>query len=141
MPLFMALTELGRHPASQPGAVDMSSGNLADFGAYRKALELFDLVVKDTEQYVKAARCERLVSQQIASADSVCSNIEEGYGRESSVEYRRFLSIARGSLRETQGRYRRMRHWIPPDVVQQRVALAEEIHKILTATINRLREK
>jgi four helix bundle protein len=56
------------------------------------------------------------------------------------VEYRRFLSIARGSLRETQGRYRRMRHWIPPDVVQQRVALAEEIHKILTATINRLRE-
>lgn len=97
-------------------------------------------MVKDTEEYVKAARCQRLVSQQIASADSVCSNIEEGYGRESRVEYRRFLSIARGSLRETQGRYRRMRHWIPPDVVQPRVALAEEIHKILTATINRLRE-
>ena len=119
----------------------MSSGNLADFGGYRKALELFDLVVDDTGQYLNSPRCERLVSQQIASADSVCSNIEEGYGRESTAEYRRFLIIARGSLRETQGRYRRMRHWIPPDVVRERVALAEEINRILTATINRLREK
>ena len=119
----------------------MSFGNLADFGGYQKSLELFDLVVEDTSRYMKSARCERLVSQQIASADSVCSNIEEGYGRESTKEYRRFLIIARGSARETQGRYRRMRHWIPPDVVGQRVALAAEISNILTATINRLRNK
>ena len=119
----------------------MSFGNLADFGGYRKSLELFDLVVEDMSRYMKSARCERLVSQQIASADSVGSNIEEGYGRESTKEYRRFLIIARGSARETQGRYRRMRHWIPPDVVAQRVVLAEEINKILTATINRLRNQ
>jgi hypothetical protein len=54
----------------------MSFNNLADFGGYRKSLELFDLVVEDTGRYMKSARCERLVSQQIASADSVCSNIE-----------------------------------------------------------------
>jgi len=119
----------------------MSSGNLGDFGGYRKAVELFDLVVEDTTRYMKSRRCEGLVSQQITSADSVCSNIEEGYGRESTKEYRRFLIIARGSIRETQGRYRRMRHWIPPEVVRERVALAEEINRILTATINRLREK
>jgi four helix bundle protein len=119
----------------------MSSGKLADFGGYQKSLELFDLVVEDTSQYMKSARCERLASQQIASADSVCSNIEEGYGRESTKEYRRFLIIARASARETQGRCRRMRHWIPPAVVRERVALAEEINRILTATINRLRDK
>jgi four helix bundle protein len=116
----------------------MSSGNLEQFGAYQKALELFDRVVADTTQFLGDRKLERLVSQQIASADSVCSNIEEGYGRQSSVEYRRFLIIARGSLRETQGRYRRLRHWMPPEIVEQRVALAEEVNRILSATIKRL---
>ena len=66
----------------------MKSGNLEDFGAYQKALSLFDLVVQDVERWLKDRKIERLVSQQIASTDSVCSNREEGYGRESSVEYR-----------------------------------------------------
>ena len=110
----------------------MSFGNLADFGGYQKSLELFDRVVEDTGRYMKSARAERLVSQQIASADSICSNIEEGYGRESTKEYIRFLDIAWGSARETRGRYRRMRHWIPPEIVRQRMSLAEEINKILT---------
>ena len=114
------------------------SGNLEQFGAYRKALELFDLVVADTGQFLGDRKLERLVSQQIASADSVCSNIEEGYGRESTVEYRRFLIISRGSLRETQGRYSRLRHWIPPEIVSQRIAMADEINRILSATITRL---
>jgi four helix bundle protein len=73
------------------------------------------------------------VSQQLASADSVCSNIEEGYGRQSTVEYRQFSIIARGSLRETQGRYLRLRHWIPEEIVQNRIGLAEEINRMLSA--------
>jgi four helix bundle protein len=116
----------------------MQSGNLENFGAYRKSLELFDRVVGDMAQFLADRKLERLVSQQLASADSVCSNIEEGYGRESTVEYRRFLIIARGSLRETQGRYGRLRHWVPEAIVKERVALAEEISRILTATINKL---
>ena len=116
----------------------MSGGNLEDFGAYRKALELFDLVVRDMSEWLADRRMERLVSQQIASADSVCSNIEEGFGRESTKEYRRFLVIGRGSLRETRGRYRRMRHWIPAEVVRQRMELADEINRILSATISTL---
>ena len=79
-----------------PHALAMSSGNLEQFGAYRKSLELFDLVVADVTSYLGERKLERLVSQQLASADSVCSNIEEGYGRESTVEYWRFLIIARG---------------------------------------------
>ena len=116
----------------------MGGGSLEDFGAYQKAMQLFDLVVEDTNKWLKDRRHQRLVSQQIASADSVCSNIEEGYGRESTKEYRRFLIIARASLRETLGRYKRFRHWIPADIVEKRIALATQIHRILTATINRL---
>jgi four helix bundle protein len=119
----------------------VSSGNLEQFGAYQKALELFDLVVADVTRYLGDRKLERLVSQQLASADSVCSNIEEGYGRESTVEYRRFLIIARGSLRETQGRYQRLRHWMPLEIVGHRVALADEINRILSATIKRLNVK
>ncbi len=114
------------------------SGNLEQFTAYQKALELFDLVVDDAAHYLADRKLERLVSQQMASADSVCSNIEEGYGRQSTVEYRRFLIIARGSLRETQGRYQRLRHWLPAEIVQKRIALADEISRMLTATIVKL---
>lgn len=101
------------------------SGNFEQFGAYQKALELFDQVVNE-------------VSQQLANADSVCANIKEGYGRESTVKYRRFLIIARGSLRETQGRYHRLQHWMPSAIVNQRIALADEINRILSATIVKL---
>jgi len=119
----------------------MSNGKLEEFKAYQKALELFDMVVHDISQWLQDRRLDRLVSQQLASADSICSNIEEGYGRESTIEYRRFLIIARGSLRETIGRYRRLRHWVPGEIIEQRVVLAEEINRILSSTIKRLGTK
>ena len=119
----------------------MSNGNLEEFGAYQKALELFDMVAHDINQSLQDRRLDRLVSQQLASADSICSNIEEGYGRENTAEYRRFLIIARGSLRETLGRYRRLRHWLPEEVIKKRVELAEEINRILSSAIKRLGDK
>ena len=88
----------------------MSNGKLEEFKAYQKALELYDMVFHDISHSMQDRRLDRLVRQQLASADSICSNIEEGYGRESSIEYRRFLIIARGSLRETMGRYKRLRY-------------------------------
>jgi four helix bundle protein len=119
----------------------MASGKLEEFGAYQKAMKLFDNVVEDVNQALRDRRLDKLVSQQLGSSDSVCANIEEGYGRQSTTEYRRFLIIARGSLRETQGRYRRLRHWLPEETVNERIALAEEINRILSATINRLGRK
>ncbi len=119
----------------------MSNGKLDEFKAYQKSLELFDMVVNDISQSLQDPRLDRLVSQQLASADSICSNIEEGYGRESTVEYRRFLIIARGSLRETLGRYKRLRHWLSDDVVRKRVELAQEINRMLSSTIKRLANK
>ena len=84
--------------------------------------------------------CYRLVSQQIGSADSICANIEEGYGRLSRVEYVRFLDIARGSARETRGRYERMSQWLDNKLVKQRIELIDEIIGILTSSIIRMRK-
>jgi len=119
----------------------MSQRSLEEFGAYRKAQELFDLVVGDMKLVQREPLCFKLVSQQVGSADSIAANIEEGHGRLSRAEYVRFLDFARGSARETRGRYVRMKHWLGDDVIRQRVALADEIIGILTATIERLRSQ
>ena len=119
----------------------MRQNGLEKFGAYQKALQLFNVAVKDMEVLKTNPLCYRLVSQQIGSADSICANIEEGYGRLSRVEYVRFLDIARGSARETQGRYERMSVWLGQDLIQQRVELLDEIIGILTSSIERMRRK
>ena len=118
----------------------MSQRGLEQFGAYQKAQELFDLVIRDMEALKKDPRCYRLIAQQVASADSICANIEEGYGRLSRVEYIRFLDIARGSARETRGRYVRMKHWLAQDTISQRLELLDEIIGILTSSIGRMRQ-
>jgi four helix bundle protein len=119
----------------------MSQRGLDQFGGYQKARHLFGLVVVDMETIKTNPLCARLAGQQIASADSICANIEEGYGRLGRVEYIRFLDIARGSARETRGRYERMSHWLDQDVIAQRVRLLDEIIGILTSSIGTMRKK
>jgi four helix bundle protein len=117
----------------------MSQRGLEQFGAYEKARLLFDLVVANMQDLKADNRCFRLIAQQVGSADSICANIEEGYGRLSRVEYVRFLDIARGSARETRGRYERMKHWLPEKVIQERIKLLDEIIGILTRSIGTMR--
>ncbi len=119
-----------------------ANDRLHQFTAYRKACELFDLVVADMTPLTSNPLCTRLISQQIASADSISSNIEEGCGRASRPDYCRFLVIARGSATETRGRYEmRFKHWMPADLINERVHLCEEIVAILSATIRTLRTR
>ena len=117
----------------------MSQVGLEQFGAYQKARQLFDLVAADMEKLKTNSLCYRLVSQQIGSADSICANIKEGFGRLSRTEYIRFLDFARGSARETRGRYERLTHWLPEEVVQERIKLLDEIIGILTRSIASMR--
>lgn len=118
----------------------MGQGNLEKFGAFQKANVLFDLVVEDMNRLTGKPECWRLVSQQIASADSICANMEEGYGRGSRKDYAHFLVLSRGSARETRGRYERMKHWLPAQLIAERVALCDEIIGILSASVEKLRK-
>mgnify|MGYP006309301713 CR=1 FL=1 len=118
----------------------MSRNRVDDFGPYQDALQLFDHVIEDMDLLRHDPRCYRLIGQQVDSSDSICANIEEGFGRLSRKEYIRFLDIARGSARETMGRYKRMKHWLCKDAIQARVDLANSIIARLTRTIQTLRE-
>jgi four helix bundle protein len=114
--------------------------SLHQFGAYRKSCELFDFVVADMTPIARNPLCMRLVSQQVACADSISANIEEGYGRRSRKDYSHFLIISRGSATETRGRYeQRFKHWLPPETIAARVALCDEVIAILSASIRKLR--
>jgi len=118
-----------------------SEKGLNRFVAHTKALELFDFVVGDLSALTAKGELTRMISQQLASADSIASNIEEGYGRGSRKEYVQFLIIARGSAQETMGRYGRFKHWLSPATVDLRIQLCGEIIAILTATIKTLRAR
>ncbi len=117
----------------------MSRNRVEDFGPYQDGLKLFDHVVEDMEILRKDCRCYRLVGQQVGSADSICANMDEGFGRLSRTEFIRFLDISRGSARETLGRYKRLKHWLSKDTIAARVDIVDGIIARLTKSINTLR--
>ena len=127
------------HKDQRANAMREKERGLENFLAYQKAVELFDLVVKDIRPLSGKFELTKLAAQQLASSDSVAANIEEGYGRGSKRDYAHFLIIARGSAQETLGRYRRFKHWLDSRVIADRVGLCDEIIAILTATIRTLR--
>jgi len=81
-----------------------------------------------------------MTSQMQRAAASVPANIAEGYQRGSRKDYARFISIARGSLAETETFLRlavRVGH-LPADTVGPCLSLAEELSRMLTSLKKRL---
>lgn len=114
---------------------------LANYGIYQLARQLFDDFWADSETLGRDYRGKELVKQQVRSLDSVCANIEEGYGRGFNKEWPQHLRIARGEARESLGRYERCRHLLPADVVVQRVAALNQIIGGLTKTLTTMEQK
>lgn len=113
---------------------------LEEFLAYQKAQALFQFVIEALSPLARNPVVCRLVSQQVAGADSICANIEEGYGRGSRKELAQFLVIARGSAREVHGRYGRLAACLSSKIVESRISLADEIIRMLTPAILKLRK-
>ena len=119
----------------------MSEDRLESFGIYKLACQLFDEFWADSEIVGKDYRGKELVRQQIRSLDSVCANIEEGYGRGFNKEMPQHLKIARGEARESKGRYRRMKFLLPTETIQKRVSILDQVIGGLTSTINTIESK
>jgi len=108
---------------------------LESFGIYQPARQLFDDFWKDSEILLKDFRGRELVKQQLRSLDSVCANMEEGFGRGFGKELPQHLKIARGEARESRGRYERCRYLLPAKVIERRTAVFDHIIGGLTKTI------
>ena len=70
-----------------------------DLIAWQKAFALGIAVYRLTKQLPDSERFG-LISQLRRGAVSIASNIAEGYGRQSTADYIRFLRVARGCLYE-----------------------------------------
>jgi four helix bundle protein len=108
---------------------------------WQKAQGLASEVVRAISVMPRDRSSDALCSQLVRSAGSVPANIAEGYGRYSDAAYRNHLSIARGSLFETQSwldLLGRTGHLQKPEV-DRLLALSEEVSRLLTAAIRPLR--
>ncbi|HYW08622.1 MAG TPA: four helix bundle protein [Longimicrobium sp.] len=82
----------------------------------------------------------RLTSQITRAAASVPANIAEGHARSSTREYAHFLSIAKGSLMETETflMLSVRLEYLSPEAATPALRMVTEISKMLTALRRRL---
>ena len=82
-----------------------------------------------------------LTNQLRRASISIPSNIAEGYGRESRVQYKQFVSIALGSYMElqTQLTIATRLGFLGPSDFEKVEGLASEVGKMLSALLTRLR--
>jgi len=123
----------------------MSTSNttdrLEDYRVYQAARKLFDEFWTDSDVLGRDLRGRELVRQQVRSLDSICANIEEGYGRGFGKEWPQYLRIARGSARESRGRYERCARLLSPESLAQRTTALNQIIGGLTKTIQTAERK
>lgn len=105
--------------------------------AYQKALYLYSLLWEDTEKWRKDERGQALSKEIIGSSDSICSNIEEGFGRGLGKQLVQFYVYSLGSARETKGRIYRAKAFYTLETLNKRLNLASEVVALILTEINR----
>ena len=88
-------------------------------------------------------QAQEISRQLFRSATSVGANIAEGHGRHQGTEYIHYLIIAQGSANETE-------HWLRiaedcglgyNEKIDETLRLNNEVVRMITSTINTIREK
>ena len=120
----------------------MAARNYSDLVAWQKAMDLVELIYKATAQFPKE-EVYGLTNQMRRAAVSVPSNIAEGQGRGSANDFRRFLSISYGSLREveTQILIAKRLHYLNDAQAERIMNLAGEVGRLINGLGNSLEAK
>lgn len=110
-----------------------------DLIVWQKAMLLVDEIYQITRKLPDDEKFG-LISQIRRSAISIPSNIAEGYGRNYTKDYIRFLQIARGSLFECQTQLEiaiNLKFIVTSDM-EPIAFISVEIEKMLNSLINKL---
>ncbi|MBN1976835.1 MAG: four helix bundle protein [Anaerolineae bacterium] len=111
------------------------------FLGYRKALFFYELVWQDSEKLVSDRRGRAIAEQLVRSAGSVSANVEEGHGRGYGKQRNWFFTVSIGSARESKGWYWRARHLVSSEVLDHRLALADEVIALLVTELRRQKSR
>jgi len=112
-----------------------------DLIVYQKAVGVFnDFINNDLPILQNNFAARELTKNQIRSLDSICANMEEGFGRKAGKELKQYFRISRGSAGESKGRYLRLKNFLPESVIENRIQQLLEIQLMLNSLVNKLRE-
>ena len=109
----------------------MAVQNYRELIVWQKAMDLVELVYQATKAFPKE-ELYGLTNQVRRAAVSIPSNIAEGQARQSTAEFKNFLSIAQGSRAEveTQIMITQRLRYISQQQADQILALSEEIKRM-----------
>ena len=118
----------------------MSIESHRDLVVWQKGMKLAADIYRLAKLMPKAEEY-RLTSQMLRAAASVPANIAEGHSRGTRKDYAHFVSIARGSLAETETFVLLANSvgLLKSEDIDPVVELSREISKMLTALLGRLR--
>src|SRR5262245_48192872 len=117
----------------------MAGKNYRDLIAWQKAMDLVEMVYKVTGQ-IPREELYGLTNQLRRAVVSIPSNIAEGQGRNSTNDFKRFLIIRHGSLREveTQILIAERLHYLSRAQIEPLMYLTSEVGRLINGLINSL---
>lgn len=112
--------------------------SVEDFHVYQKSVELFKKFLEEDLPILQKSFVGRtLAGNQLRCLDSICANMEEGYERKSGKEIKNFFRMSKGSVGEARGRYKRLEKVLTREIIQERVAVLNEIRAMLESLIRK----
>ena len=113
--------------------------NYRDLLVWQRSMDLVERVYRIAQKLPDTERWG-LTSQMCRAAVSVPANIAEGYGRQSTGEYRHFLSIGRGSLSELETHLLLCQRlgYLETKEVASLLSEVEEILKMMSTLISKI---
>ena len=118
----------------------MAVKSYKDLIVWQKSIDLVEMIYRLTGSSFPREEMYALTNQIRRAAVSIASNIAEGHARQSTAEFKHFLSIARGSLAEveTQLVIACRLGFLTQEQLESIMPTHDEISKMLPALIRKL---